>query len=172
METSESRQAIELLERHTSALRDADNKYHDERNDHLKDLVDANDRRYAEVNVEKEKALKIKETADAEALKLAREAQSYKDQQTDKLRDETLGKTGIYATNKGVADALKELEGTFFNALNKLVDDLKPLTDFMSKQQGADGANALSRAKIYSIAVVIATLGGGTIAAILKAFGL
>jgi hypothetical protein len=50
------------------------------------ELDNERDRRYAEVNVEREKALKIKETADSEALKLARDIQTYKDEKSNQLR--------------------------------------------------------------------------------------
>ena len=56
------------------ALRAADEKLHAER-----------DRRYSEVNVEREKALKIKEEADRNALVLAREIQAYRDAQHNDL---------------------------------------------------------------------------------------
>ena len=145
---------VQTLYEHYLELRNSDQRFYDER-----------DRRYGEVNIEREKALKIKETADAEALRLARESQAYKDQQNDALRDETLGKSGIYATNAGVSSALKELEDTFFKAL-------KPLTDFVSQQTGAARANTASAARVYGIAAIVATFGGGLVAALLKALGL
>ena len=60
---------IETYAAHSEALRVADRRFFDER-----------DRRYTEVNIEREKALKIKETADRDAMALAREAQTYKEQ--------------------------------------------------------------------------------------------
>lgn len=143
---------VSTLHEHYSVLRIADRELFDER-----------DRRYAEVNVEREKALKIKETADAEALRLARESQAYKDQQNDALRDETLGKSGIYATNAGVSAALKELEDTFFRAL-------KPLTDFVSMQKGATGATSMTSGKIFAIAAIGASLFGGLFTALFMTF--
>lgn len=57
---------------HTTAMREADLRLSEER-----------DRRYLEVNIEKEKALKIKETADLAALSLARDIQTYKEAAAD-----------------------------------------------------------------------------------------
>ena len=133
----------------------------------LKEFIDAQhvadeklrlevDRRYTSDAELRAIALKIKETADEKALTLAKEGQLYKDRQTDQLRDDTLGKSGIYATNASVASALKELEDTFFKAL-------KPLTDFVSGQKGANALNV----KQLAWAGVFVTAG----AAITKLFG-
>lgn len=83
---------------HSDALRQADIRFENER-----------DRRYSEVNIEKEKALKIKETADLAALQLARESQSLKEVQNDALRDKTLSESGIYATNASVTNLFDQM---------------------------------------------------------------
>jgi hypothetical protein len=101
-------------------------KLHNDTIEQWRDRFDAErDRRYTEVNIEKEKALKIKETADLAALSLARESQTYKEQQNDALRDKNLAQSGIYATNESVAHA--------FDELNK---QLKPVFEFVVSQQG------------------------------------
>src|SRR5579872_7331372 len=88
----------------------------------MDDLLEERDRRYAEVNVEREKALKIKETADLAALQLAREIQSYKDEKANELRAQIDSERGIYATNK----------------------DIEPLKAYVSAQTGRGGGmNAL-----------------------------
>jgi len=80
------------------------------------------DRRYAEVNIEREKALKIKETADLAALGLAREIQNYKDEKANELREQISSERGLYATNK----------------------DLEPVKSYVSSQTGRGlGMNAL-----------------------------
>jgi len=79
------------LKEHLEALRDADLRFNEER-----------DRRYAEVNIEREKALKIKETADLAALGLAREIQNYKDEKANELREQINSERGLYATNKDI----------------------------------------------------------------------
>lgn len=89
---------------HSDALRAADAKFHAER-----------DRRYSEVNIEKEKALKIKETADLAALGLAREIQTYKDEKANQLREQINSERGSY--------------------LNRT--EAKPLFDYVSSQQGS-----------------------------------
>jgi len=135
---------------HIKAMRLADERFDAER-----------DRRYAEVDIEKEKALKIKETADRDALSLARDAQTYKDQQADIMRDKTLADSGIYATNASVAAAIGTLR-----------DDLQPLVDYVSGQKGATVNAARISGRIYAIGAIIATLfGGGMIVLLVKLFG-
>jgi len=79
------------LKEHLEAIRAADMRFNEER-----------DRRYAEVNIEREKALKIKETADLAALQLAREIQTYKDEKANELREQINSERGLYATNKDI----------------------------------------------------------------------
>ncbi len=99
------------LKEHLAALRAADIRLEEER-----------DRRYAEVNIEREKALKIKETADLAALQLAREIQSYKDEKANQLREQINSERGLYATNK----------------------DIDPIKAYVSSQTGRGrGMNAL-----------------------------
>ena len=97
--------------------------------EHFKTIISANerfqqerDRRYAEVNIEREKALKIKETADLAALQLAREIQTYKDEKANELREQINSERGLYATNR----------------------DLEPLKTYVAGQTGRGiGMNAL-----------------------------
>jgi hypothetical protein len=97
---------------HLAALREADLRFNEER-----------DRRLTEVNIEREKALKIKETADLAALGLAREIQNYKDEKANQLREQISSERGLYATNK----------------------DIEPLKTYISGQTGRGlGMNALA----------------------------
>ncbi len=105
---------IGTLKEYYDALHASERRFEDER-----------DRRYTEVNIEKEKALKIKETADLAALSLARESQTYKEQQNDALRDKNLSESGVYATNASVAKAFDDLKTT-----------LKPFLEYVTAQQG------------------------------------
>jgi hypothetical protein len=80
------------------------------------------DRRYAEVNIEREKALKIKEEADRRALELAREIQAFRDEKANGLLELVKSERGGYATNK----------------------DIEPLKAYISGQTGRGlGMNAL-----------------------------
>jgi Skp family chaperone for outer membrane proteins len=63
------------------------------------ELDDERDRRYAEVTAEREKALKIKETADRTALELDREIRAYKDEQANNLRRQIDSERGLYVTH-------------------------------------------------------------------------
>lgn len=113
---------------HNEAMRAASQRFNDER-----------DRRYAEVNVEKEKALKIKETADLAALSLARESQVYKDQQADVMREKNLAASGIYATNADLANVVEKMEKT-----------LKPIIEFVNMQTGASKGSEFTWGKIFA----------------------
>jgi Zn-dependent M32 family carboxypeptidase len=106
---------IDTLKEYSDAQRRAEERFQDER-----------DRRYTEVNIEKEKALKIKETADLAALSLARESQTYKEQQNDALRDKNLQDSGVYAKTSDVA--------AMFNDLAKKLD---PFLTYVTAQQGS-----------------------------------
>jgi hypothetical protein len=78
--------------------------------EHWRDRVDKwrekfyteRDRRYAEVAVEREKALSIKETADTRALELASQIQTYKDEKANELRSQIESERGSYATKDEV----------------------------------------------------------------------
>ncbi len=89
---------LETLQLHLEALAHASEKFDAER-----------DRRYSEVNIEREKALKIKEEADKAALGLAREIQSYKDEKANQLREQITGERGSFATKEDLAAAMREI---------------------------------------------------------------
>lgn len=93
--------------------------------DHLLALREADDRRYAEVNVEREKALKIKETADRDALGLAREIQTYKDEKANELREQISSERGRYVTREELASAVREIQAS-----------IKPLTEYATSDAG------------------------------------
>jgi hypothetical protein len=73
-------------------------------------FAEERDRRYTEVNIEKEKALKIKETADLTALSLAREIQTYKDEKANELRSQIERERGTYATHDELSASVEKLE--------------------------------------------------------------
>lgn len=126
---------LATLKEHYDTVRDVERRLEDER-----------DRRYTEVNIEKEKALKIKETADLAALSLARESQTYKEQQNDALRDKNLSESGVYATNSSVAKAFEDLKTT-----------LTPFLDYVTAQQGgAQQGNSIWTKSTTLIASVVA----------------
>lgn len=72
------------------------------------------DRRYSEVQTERQRALAYKESADALALELARTHQSYLDVKANQLREQINSERGLYATK----------------------DEIAPLAAFVSAQQG------------------------------------
>jgi len=102
------------LKEYYAKLREADERFHAER-----------DRRYAEVALEREKALKIKEEADKAALSLARDIQVYKDEKANELRSQIERERGSYATKSDLSATIDKLEAT-----------IKPLSSYMAAQQG------------------------------------
>jgi hypothetical protein len=113
------------LSEHLKILRDADKALAEERHSAQDRFATERDRRYTEVNIEREKALKIKETADLAALGLAREIQTYKDEKANQLREQINSERGLYATKDDLASATSKLELT-----------MKPALDFVTSQGG------------------------------------
>lgn len=105
---------IDTYAEYSDALRRSQDKFDQER-----------DRRYTEVGVEREKALKIKETADLAALGLAREIQTYKDEKANQLREQINSERGQYAT-----------KGDLHAAVSKIEETLKPIQEFVSANRG------------------------------------
>jgi hypothetical protein len=126
----ESGWTIETYSAHNEALRESEAKFLAER-----------DRRYSEVNTEREKALKIKETADLAALGLAREIQTYKDEKANELRSQIERERGTYLAREEYVSQ--------HNALVEKVDTaLKPLTEFVASQQGRREGGSASTAAV------------------------
>ena len=153
---------IETYAAHSEALRVAERRFNDER-----------DRRYTEVNIEKEKALKIKETADLAALSLARESQTYKEQQNDALRDKNLSESGVYATNASLSKVADDIRASTDAAIQGLANQTaKTLSDFMAeikpfmsgslRQEGQQAGSTITRTQI----IAYIGLGTGLLAAL------
>lgn len=129
---------VQALDRRSAELRAADLRFHEER-----------DRRYSEVALEREKALKIKEEADKAALGLAREIQTYKDEKANELREQISSERGLYASKGDLLSATEKIEAT-----------IKPLADYITAQQGRSQGIGVSASSLYFVAVVvIAALG-------------
>jgi hypothetical protein len=104
------------LREHLEALRAAD-----------KELAAERDRRYAEVNIEREKALKIQQTADHAALELARQIQTYADEKANELREQIASELGSQK---------KEIEA-----------QIQPISDYVAAQQGRSGGETDTKAE-------------------------
>lgn len=136
------KQHREALERKDETIRAADQRYLDER-----------DRRYTEVNIEKEKALKIKETADLAALGLAREIQTYKDEKANQLREQINAERGEYLSRTEYNAAHQAL-------IDKVETSLAPLEHFMVSQQGKSSGIGLSaNVLVATLTLVLMTFG-------------
>lgn len=132
---------------HAKALRQADIRFNEER-----------DRRYTEVNIEKEKALKIKETADLAALSLARESQTYKEQQNDALRDKNLSESGVYATTASVNSAIEKLEKGVAASFESLLIKLEPFMNGTIQRKGQDQGSQITKGNLYAAVGALAAL--------------
>jgi hypothetical protein len=108
------------LREHIAALRAAD-----------AELTAERDRRYAEVKAAEEKALQVKEKADRDALELARHAQTYRDEQANKLREQINSERGLYATKDDLANAVREMTAA-----------IKPLAEYVASAAGRTGGAA------------------------------
>jgi hypothetical protein len=128
----ESGWTIETYSAHNEALRAA-----------AKELAEERDRRYSEVDIEKEKALKIKETADLAALSLARDIQIYKDEKANELRSQIERERGTYTTQTELRGAVEKIEAR-----------LDPLVSYMSALQGRREGIGASTAVLYSALIL------------------
>ena len=107
----------------------------------LKDYFEA-------ILAEREKALRIKETADLEALHLAREIQTYKDEKANELRAQIESERGNYATREDIA-SLRD----YFDVLHK------PVIEFMAAASSANRLKQLTFGQITQILSVMVALG-------------
>ena len=113
--------------------------------EHLEILEAERDRRYAEVNIEKEKAIKIKEEGDRRALELQAETQKYKDEKADDLRNQIEQERGNYATKDDLTVLGDKLEAI-----------IGPLRDYVITQRGSNSLRRLDTSMIISIIVALA----------------
>lgn len=105
---------------------------------HLRELMDERDRRYAEVNQEREKALRIQAEGDQKALVLAREIQTYKDEKANELRSQIEQERGTYVTHL----------------------EMKPVFDYVASQTGRSSGLHAGWGYLAGIAgLVMAVLG-------------
>jgi len=107
------------------------------------------DRRYTEVGIEREKALRIKEEADRAALSLAREIQTYKDEKANELREQISSERGLYVSQSELKSAIAEITAT-----------LKPVVDYVASQQGAHQGGLDQRNLIGWAVAIVATIVG------------
>jgi vacuolar-type H+-ATPase subunit H len=121
---------------HTEALRVADARFHAER-----------DRRYTEVKNAEEKALRIKEQADRDALDLARQIQSYKDEKANELREQINSERGLYASKHDLVQAVEKMEAIS-----------KPLADYVAQDRGRGAGTTASWQMLVAVIGLVATL--------------
>jgi len=135
------------LREHLLSLRAADEQLHSFERQADARLAAERDQRYAEVKAAEEKAIKVKETADAVALGLQRETQTYKDEKANELRSQIERERGTYATKDDLTSAVREINAT-----------IKPLAEYISGAGGRSGAAADSRLNLNAIVAVAGVL--------------
>lgn len=116
---------IDTLAQHVKELRLADERLEAER-----------DRRYSEVATEREKALRIKEQADRDALGLARQIQEYKDEKANELRAQIEGERGDYLNRLEYNSAHVSLQNEVKATAEKIEESIKPLAAYVAAQSG------------------------------------
>src|SRR5580765_2268989 len=132
---------LETYAAYSEALRVAEEKFQQER-----------DRRYAEVKSAEEKALRVKEQADRDALGLAREIQTYKDEKANELREQINRERGLYATKSDISALNDKFEAAH-----------KPVVEFMSSAQGRGlGVTSSWTVVIGAVALIVGLLTVGT----------
>lgn len=136
-EASVSGWTIDTWRYHTDALRRADEALSTER-----------DRRYAEISAEREKALKIKEKADDDALELARQIQTYKDEKANNLRAQIEGERGDYARVSDLKSAVEKFELA-----------IKPLSDYVAADRGHGAGLAQSWGVVAVVLALLVDIG-------------
>jgi len=167
-EQSVSSWTVDSLKAFQEAVSALELRLFEERTLRLQDRIDADDRfqserdrRYAEVALEREKALKIKEQADRDALGLAREIQTYKDEKANELREQISRERGEYVTQSQLKGVTDKVEAT-----------MKPVLDYVSSQQGRSSGRLSQQQFMIMIAgLFISTVGmliivGGAVIAI------
>jgi len=128
---------LETYAAHNEALRASEERFHAER-----------DRRYAEVKNAEEKALRVKEQADRDALALAREIQTYKDEKANELREQINSERGHYASKDDLAQLADKMTTMF-----------APVNEFIARNQGRGAGMAQFYGWIVGgIAVALALL--------------
>jgi hypothetical protein len=132
------------------------------------------------VREDDQRALEIKQKADEEALNLARQQQTYKDEKANELREQISSERGNYI-NRGEYNLQLESQNdkielmrVDYQNLNKSLSDkfdhdLKPLNEFVISQLGQNSSRLSSRSLFFSI--VSAILGSGTLFVILLSSG-
>jgi len=142
---------VSLREHLAQRLHDAERRI-DDRDRYVREgdlrFAEERDRRYFEVAQEREKALKIKETADLAALQLAREIQVYKDEKANELREQINSERGLYLTREEYLTAHSALS-------DKLESSLKPLQEFVTARQGAKESTAGLYAMIGAVGILL-----------------
>lgn len=91
------------------------------------------DRRYAEVQ-------KVREDAEREAVRLAREIQAYKDEKANELRAQIESERGIYATKEDLIAAIEKVEA-----------QMKPVLDYMLSQQGRSAGSEFTFGRLVAM---------------------
>lgn len=144
---------LDTLQAHITSLIDANERLNERLDSERERFNQERDRRYSEVNIEREKALKIKEEADKAALGLSRENQIYKDEKANQLREQINSERGSYATKDDLTAAVREMSVT-----------MAPLTAFVSGQRGELTGSTASVNKMMQF--LAALVGISTIASI------
>lgn len=139
-------------------LRQADQRFQEER-----------DRRYAEVDIEREKALAIKEKADEAARVLVAANQAYRDEKGNELREQISQERGNYLTRTEYIVQHKALEDAVKTLGDSIQAQLRPIMEYIAGQQGSQQGTRSAWSSLNGTVTIILTMVGLAIAIIIAA---
>lgn len=143
------------------SLRNADEKFENERDRRISEVKQESDRRLTEVATEREKALKIKEEADKEALRLDREIRQFKDEKAGNRTDdavkalESQNAATVAAWQREHASLIKEFAD--YRAAQAAMPEVRHLELEQASVRGVSRAKEISFGQMLALATVVLT---------------
>jgi hypothetical protein len=140
---------VESYAAHNEALRLAEERLQAER-----------DRRYAEVALEREKAIKIKDAADEEAMRIRRAQEAYREDHDNRFREQLKDERLTYATKTDLVAFREQYEIAH-----------KPLADYVLASRASEITRTESKQSTFASIDMSAKIFGVVVAAFLLWFG-
>jgi hypothetical protein len=141
------------LKEHIEALRMADRVLQEAKESALEKAVTA-------AFAAQKEAQSIKDRGDAEALRLAREIQQYKDEKANELREQIGSERGDYATKDDLGKAIDKVGALNHATYEKLEATIAPLVNYVTLQQGGNTGRDKDWAKLISAILATAAIVG------------
>lgn len=127
--------------------------------EHNEQMLVERDRRYDDLQEERDRALAEQARLREEALRLAREAQHYRDEQSNNLRAQIEQERGSYVTRVESDQNITRLEALVVSSVERIDVTLKPLVEYVAVQQGRrSGFSSTGAIVVGSVATIGAIL--------------